>query len=79
MDKLKSKKLIIVAGDTLPPQMSALKAGRSHAQIGQRPFEMGHRAPGVLIDLINRKAVKDPIYTGLDECTPQNIGKCPAQ
>ncbi len=45
MDRLKSKELIIVAGDTLPPQMDALKAGRSHAQIGQRPFEMGYRAP----------------------------------
>ena len=53
MAKLKAKKLVIVAGDTLPPQMDALKAGRSHAQIGQRPFEMGHRAPAVLIDLIN--------------------------
>ena len=45
MAKLKEKKLVIVAGDTLPPQMNALKEGRSHAQIGQRPFEMGHRAP----------------------------------
>ena len=79
MAKLKSKKLVIVAGDTLPPQMAALKAGRSHAQIGQRPFEMGYRAPSVLLDLINGKPVKDPIYTGLDECTPQNSGKCPAQ
>src|SRR5215510_9616131 len=79
MAKLKAKKLIIVAGDTLPPQMAALKEGRSHAQIGQRPFEMGHRAPAVLIDLINKKPVKDPIFTGLDECTPQNLGKCPAQ
>src|SRR5215475_12748925 len=79
MAKLKSKKLVIVAGDTLPPQMDALKAGRSHAQIGQRPFEMGHRAPAVLIDLINKKPVDDPLYTGLDECTPQNMGKCPAQ
>ena len=42
MDKLKSKELIIIAGDTLPPQMDALKAGRRHAQIGQRPFEMGY-------------------------------------
>ena len=79
MAKLKEKKLVIVAGDTLPPQMAALKAGRSHAQIGQRPFEMGRRAPAVLIDLINKKPVKDPLYTGLDECTPQNLGKCPAQ
>jgi ribose transport system substrate-binding protein len=79
MAKLKSKDLIIIAGDTLPPQLDALKGGRSHAQIGQRPFEMGHRAPAVLIDLINGKKVADPLYTGLDECTPANLGKCPAK
>ena len=70
MAKLKAKQLIIIAGDTLPPQLDALKAGRSHAQIGQRPFEMGRRAPAVLIDLIEGKKVADPLYTGLDECTP---------
>src|SRR5580765_4386700 len=79
MVKLKSKQLIIIAGDTLPPQLDALKAGRSHAQIGQRPFEMGHRAPAVLIELIGGKKVADPLYTGLDECTPANLGKCPAK
>jgi ribose transport system substrate-binding protein len=79
MAKLKSKDLIVIAGDTLPPQLDALKAGRSHAQIGQRPFEMGHRAPAVLIDLIGGKKVADPLYTGLDECTPANLGKCPAK
>jgi ribose transport system substrate-binding protein len=79
MPKLKAKELIIIAGDTLPPQLDALKAGRSHAQIGQRPFEMGHRAPAVLIDLINGKKVADPLYTGLDECTQANLGKCPAK
>jgi ribose transport system substrate-binding protein len=79
MAKLKAKQLIIIAGDTLPPQLEALKAGRSHAQIGQRPFEMGHRAPAVLLDLINGKQVADPLYTGLDECTPSNLGKCPAK
>jgi ribose transport system substrate-binding protein len=77
MPKLKSGKLIILAGDTLPPQLDALKQGRSHGQIGQRPFEMGHRAPAVLIDLIGGKKVQDPLYTGLDECTPKNLGKCP--
>jgi len=75
--KLDSKELIIIAGDTLPPQMDALKAGRSHAQIGQRPFEMGHRAPDILIDLIKGMAVEDPLYTGLDECTAENVGSCP--
>ncbi|MGC3998805.1 MAG: substrate-binding domain-containing protein [Anaeromyxobacter sp.] len=76
MPKLKSKELVIVAGDVLPPQLAALKAGRSHAQIGQRPFEMGYRAPAVLMDLIQKKAVKDPLYTGLDECTPENVDTC---
>jgi ribose transport system substrate-binding protein len=79
MPRLKSKDLIIIAGDTLPPQLDALKAGRSHAQIGQRPFEMGHRAPTVLIELISGKKPADPLYTGLDECVPTNLDKCPAK
>lgn len=74
--KLDSKELIIIAGDTLPPQIQALKEGRSHAQIGQRPFEMGYRAPDVMIRLINGEDVEDPIYTGLDECTPDNVDTC---
>ncbi len=77
--KLDSKELIIIAGDTLPPQMDALKAGLSHAQIGQRPFEMGHRAPDVLIELIEGKSVEDPLYTGLDECTQENPETCLAK
>ena len=79
MDKLKSKQLVIVAGDTLPPQMDALKAGRSHVQVGQRPFEMGYRAPTVMIDLIGGKKVDDPVFTGLDECMPENAGSCLAK
>ncbi len=76
MDKLKSKELVIVAGDTLPPQMEALKAGRSHVQVGQRPFEMGYRAPSVMIDLIEGKTVDPIIYTGLDECSQDNADGC---
>jgi ribose transport system substrate-binding protein len=76
MDKLKEKSLVIVAGDTLPPQMEALKAGRSHVQVGQRPFEMGYRAPTVMIDILNGKAVDPVIYTGLDECTQENADSC---
>jgi ribose transport system substrate-binding protein len=79
MERLKSKALVIVAGDTLPPQIEALKAGRSHVQVGQRPFEMGYRAPSVMIDLINGKKVAPVIYTGLDECTQENVGKCIAK
>jgi ribose transport system substrate-binding protein len=74
--RLDSKDLVIVAGDTLPPQMDALKAGCSHAQIGQRPFEMGYRSPTVLMDIIAGKDVPDPLYTGLDECTPDTADTC---
>jgi ribose transport system substrate-binding protein len=79
MPKLKSKDLIIIAGDTLPPQIDALKAGRSHAQIGQRPFEMGYKAPTVMIELIEGKKVSDPVFTGLDECTAENVANCLAK
>ena len=79
MDKLKSQELIIIAGDTLPPQMDALAAGRSHAQVGQRPFEMGYRAPSVMIDLIGGATLEPVIYTGLDQCTQADAASCLAQ
>ncbi|MCX7888924.1 MAG: sugar-binding protein [Rhodobacteraceae bacterium] len=78
MDRLKSKDLIIVAGDTLPPQTQAFRDGRSHAQVGQRPFEMGYRAPDVMIQLINGEKVDDPLYTGLDVCNGDDPGFCAA-
>ncbi len=76
MDKLKSKDLIIIAGDTLPPQTQAFREGRSHAQVGQRPFEMGYKAPDVMIQLINGETVDDPLYTGLDVCNMEDPGFC---
>lgn len=76
MDKLKSKDLVIIAGDTLPPQTQAFREGRSHAQVGQRPFEMGLRAPDVMIQLLNGEAVEDPLYTGLDVCNAEDPGFC---
>lgn len=76
MDKLKSKKLVIIAGDTLPPQTQAFREGRSHSQVGQRPFEMGYRAPDVMIQLIKGEKVDDPLYTGLDVCTTEAPGFC---
>lgn len=74
--KLDAKELIIIAGDTLPPQIQAFKEGRSHAQIGQRPYQMGNEAPDVLIKLINGEAVEDPIFTGLDVCSLEDAGIC---
>ena len=74
--KLDAKELIIIAGDTLPPQIQAFKEGRSHAQIGQRPYQMGNEAPDVLIKLIGGETVEDPIFTGLDPCNLEDAGIC---
>ncbi|WP_225612548.1 substrate-binding domain-containing protein [Paracoccus sp. PAR01] len=76
MEKLKSKDLIIIAGDTLPPQTQAFRDGRSHAQVGQRPFEMGYKAPDVMIQLIKGETVEDPLFTGLDVCNGEDKGSC---
>lgn len=76
MDKLKSKDLIIIAGDTLPPQTQAFREGRSHFQIGQRPYQMGNEAPDILISLIKGETVEDPKFTGLDLCTLEDPGIC---
>ncbi|MEH6725177.1 MAG: substrate-binding domain-containing protein [Hyphomicrobiales bacterium] len=76
MDKLNSRELIIIAGDTLPPQTKAFRDGRSHAQVGQRPFEMGYRAPDVMIELIEGASVADPLFTGLDICNAGDPGFC---
>ena len=44
--------------------------------VGQRPFEMGYKAPSVMIDLIGGKKVEDPVFTGLDECTKDTADTC---
>jgi len=50
-------------------KVAIAKEGRVEALVGQRPFEMGYKAPSVMIDLIEGKKVEDPVFTGLDECT----------
>ena len=67
---------MVIAGDTLPPQMAALKAGNSQGQIGQRPVEMGEMAPDMLVRLIREQEVDDPTYVGLDQCAPENADRC---
>ena len=76
MERLKSQELIIIAGDTLPPQIQAFNEGRSHFQIGQRPYQMGNEAPDILIDIIGGASVEDPKFTGLDLCTLEEPGIC---
>jgi ribose transport system substrate-binding protein len=79
MDRVKSKKTILVVADTLPMQMDLLSAGYSHGQVGQRPFDMGYKSMFVLKDLMDKKKVDDPIYTGLDVCEPETAKTCLAK
>jgi ribose transport system substrate-binding protein len=69
-------KFSLVAADTLRMQLELLNEGYANALVGQRPFEMGYKAPSVMIDLINGKKVDDPVFTGLDECTMATVDTC---
>lgn len=79
MDRIKSQKTVLVVADTLSMQMDLLKAGYSHGQVGQRPFDMGYKSMFILKDLVDKKKVDDPIYTGLDVCEPQTADTCLAK
>ncbi|HKQ96091.1 MAG TPA: substrate-binding domain-containing protein [Aestuariivirgaceae bacterium] len=74
--QIDDKSLIIVAADTIGEEVALAKEGRVHALVGQRPFEMGYKAPTVMIDLIQAKPVEDPVFTGLDECTKETADTC---
>jgi len=75
-DRIASKDLVIVAADTIGEEVALAKEGRVEALVGQRPFEMGYKAPSVMIDLIKGNKVDDPVFTGLDECTKDTADTC---
>jgi ribose transport system substrate-binding protein len=74
--QIDSKELVIVAADTIGDEVPLVKEGRVEALVGQRPFEMGYKAPSVMIILIEGKKVADPVFTGLDECTKATADTC---
>ena len=75
-DRFASGDLVVVAGDTVGCQLETVRAGFSQVNVGQRPYQMGREAPDVMIQIINGEEVDDPIYTGLDVCTPENVDTC---
>jgi ribose transport system substrate-binding protein len=75
-DKIASGEFVIGAADTIGDEVAIAGEGLVTALVGQRPFEMGYLAPGVMIDLIEGKAVADPVFTGLDECTKDTVETC---
>lgn len=68
-----SKKLALVAADTLPAELQLLKEGYVHALVGQRPYEMGEVAMQTLLKIKNGEKVDEIIYTGLDRVTADNV------
>ena len=75
-DKIGSNEFVIVAADTIGEEVAIAKEGLVTALVGQRPNEMGYKAPSVMIDLIEGKPVEDPVFTGLDECTKDTVDTC---
>ena len=75
-DRIASGDFVIGAADTIGDEVAIAKEGLVTALVGQRPFEMGYKAPSVMIDLISGKKVDDPVFTGLDECTKDTADTC---
>jgi ribose transport system substrate-binding protein len=75
-ERIASNDFAIGAADTIGEEVALAKEGLVTALVGQRPFEMGYLAPGVMIDLIEGKEVADPVFTGLDDCTKDTTDTC---
>ncbi len=75
-DRIASGDFVIGAADTIGDEVAIAKEGLVTALVGQRPFEMGYKAPTVMISLINGEKVDDPVFTGLDECTKDTVDTC---
>jgi len=74
--KLAKNEFAIGAADTIGDEVAIAKEGLVTALVGQRPFEMGYKAPSVMLSLIKGEKVDDPVFTGLDECTKDNADTC---
>lgn len=66
----------VASADAIGAEPQMLRDGLVSVLVAQRPFEMGYKAPGVMLDLIKGKKVSDPVYTGLDECTKATVDTC---
>jgi ribose transport system substrate-binding protein len=74
--RIASGDFVVSAADTIGDEVAIAREGLVTALVGQRPFEMGYKAPSVMMDLVTGKKVDDPIFTGLDECTKDTVDTC---
>ncbi len=70
---MKNGTFSIVSADTLPAELTELKAGQVNGLVGQRPAEMGADAMDILMKLHKGQSVPTITYVGLDTVTPQNV------
>ena len=75
-DRVASKDLVISFGDNFEPQMPLLKAGLSHFNIGQRPYDMAYTAVKSLVDVWAGKMPPSMVVTGVEICTPETADTC---
>ena len=75
-ERVASKDLVISFGDNFEPQMPLLKAGLSHYNIGQRPYDMAYTAVKSLVDVFAGKKLEPMIVTGVEVCTPETADAC---
>ncbi|MBB3952432.1 sugar-binding protein [Aureimonas jatrophae] len=75
-DRIATGDFVVAAADTIGDEVAIAREGLVNVLVGQRPFEMGYKAPSVMIDLIEGKPVADPVFTGLDECTKETVDTC---
>ena len=74
--RIASGDFVISAADTIGDEVAIAREGLVTALVGQRPFEMGYKAPSVMLNLVTGKKVEDPVFTGLDECTKDTVDTC---
>jgi ribose transport system substrate-binding protein len=80
-DEIARGDLVIAAADPVGNDLAIVKEGLVTVLVRQRPFEMGYRAPTVMLDLIAGRQVPDPVLidaniietSGPDTCTKNSL------
>jgi ribose transport system substrate-binding protein len=68
-----SGKFAVVSADTLPAELTELKAGEVAALVGQQPYAMGAKAMDILLGLKEGHPEQTIQYVGLDIVTKANV------
>lgn len=75
-EKINNKEIVIIITDTSPEQLTMLKDGLAHVNVGQNPYEMGRQAILTLYKIVTKQKYEETIYTPVTFCTPQNADTC---